>query len=685
MTRIFFHLIILFFFANISYSQLSNNGELDLRFSSEKIYSLNGKLLYYNKQFLVRESKNSLIEILSARAENGGNSPSSYGSYRLKVLNPDSMMVYGLFVKGASSSYRFFLNGQLVYQFGKRSKTEKEYLVDKDNVIIPLSLKKVNDLVFEVTNFTHLDTGFLETIKLGPINQLYNERNKSIAKEFFYFGSFLIIGLFLILIFLFRYEHKYLIMLGISCLLLSFRMIITELNYFTFFSFFINNKLNIASYYLLLYMFFLYFKFILKDSINKKPFLIITSVTIAFLLFLLIFNNPTDFNMILWFTMIMLIGFIYILYLSYQSLKAKNDWGLETLISVSSLFSILSYDLFTNDSPNLLSLNTAEFLLCFVLFNIVIISKKYATTYEVNQEYLENQKKIAFDNENIANEISILNDVLQDMNYELEAKVQERSLELIIKNKQLQVANEKSEQANRSKTIFFSFMTHELRTPINAVLGYSDLLKEDMKEDQETKYIDDVEKIFEAGMHLLEVVNNLLDFAKLESGKMLITAEKFSSESFVNEIKNAIHPLALKNKNEFLIEHNITSPEFHNDRLKMKIVLINLLSNSCKFTKEGQIKLIITETDKRLQFEVIDTGMGMTERQQGNLFKEFSQADGNISKNFGGSGLGLMITKKYCELLMGGISVKSAYGEGTTFKVLIKKEMQSTESDISPL
>ena len=668
-------LLLVIYFVNIFYSQYARQVQLDIASSGSKVISLNEESLSKkNGKYLnvISDSSDTLINMLTDwKSEN-----KQFKHYSVKIKNAEDGVNYAILIKPNSSHVRLYLNNNLL--FDENDLKEKKQF-QNNPIIIPIQLKNENELVYELKS----SADFFYPILFGEINKLYVYSNNKTALEFFYFGAFIIIGFYLSIIFISRKEYKYLIMLGISCFLLSFRMLVTELNYFGLFEQSLNSKLNAASHFLLLYVLFLYFKFILETKIDKKVSIFYTAITGAFLSLLFLSDKHFDFKVVFWFSIILLPAFLYLSYYFYLFTKENKLWGRGIFASLCFFILLSFYDFFAHELNELLGMKSAELLLCFVLYNIIIISIKYAKTHEINKEYLENQKKIAKDNENIGNEISILNDVLQDMNRELEAKVQDRSLELIVKNKQLQVANERSERANRSKTVFFSFMTHELRTPINAVLGYSDLLREDMKEDNETKYIDDVEKIFEAGNHLLEVVNNLLDFAKLEAGKMLVSAEPFSSKAFVEEVKNAIYPIALKNNNKFVIETNIVSAQFHNDRLKMKIVLINLLSNSCKFTKEGEVKLIITETDKRLQFEVIDTGMGMTERQQKNLFKEFSQADGSISKNFGGSGLGLMITKKYCELLMGGISVKSEYGEGTTFKVLIKKEMKSTEASSS--
>ena len=261
---------------------------------------------------------------------------------------------------------------------------------------------------------------------------------------------------------------------------------------------------------------------------------------------------------------------------------------------------------------------------------------------------------------------------LQEANTGLEQKVTERTKELV-------VANEKLGEANRHKSLFLASMSHELRTPLNAIIGYSEMLQEEAEDLGQKDFIPDLQKICGAGKHLLGVINDILDLSKIEAGKMDLYLERFEIAPMIQDVVTTIHPLVEKNANSFQVHCADDLGAMRADLTKVRQILFNLLSNSCKFTEQGTITLGVTREmvggADWVRFRVSDTGIGITPEQIGKLFQAFSQADSSTTRNYGGTGLGLVITKKFCQMMGGDITVESVPGQGSTFIISLPVEV----------
>jgi signal transduction histidine kinase/CheY-like chemotaxis protein len=227
------------------------------------------------------------------------------------------------------------------------------------------------------------------------------------------------------------------------------------------------------------------------------------------------------------------------------------------------------------------------------------------------------------------------------------------------------------EMASAHKSAFLASMSHELRTPLNAIIGYSEMLYETAQDEGQKDFLPDLAKIRDAGRHLLGLINDILDLSKIEAGKMELYLEAVDLEGLVEEVRSIVEPLAAASGNRLEIVCPAALGTFHTDRTKLKQSLLNLLSNASKFTHEGRVSLEVRPADAEISFVVSDTGIGMTEEQQGRLFQAFSQADASTTRQYGGTGLGLAITKHFCEMLGGSITVESRLGQGSTFTVIL--------------
>ena len=241
------------------------------------------------------------------------------------------------------------------------------------------------------------------------------------------------------------------------------------------------------------------------------------------------------------------------------------------------------------------------------------------------------------------------------------------------KNSQLVESQKAAEAANEAKSNFLANMSHELRTPLNAIIGYSEMLMEDA-EDENEDFIPDLDKIHGSGKHLLGLINDILDLSKVESGKMELFLEEIDLSKAMEEIKSTVTPLIQKNSNKLEINYKSETKSITADVTKIRQILLNLLSNASKFTNDGQITVTIEDVDAdRIQFIVSDTGIGMTPEQVEKVFQPFTQADEKTTRKFGGTGLGLTITKMFAEMMGGTIDLQSKKGQGTSFIVTIPK------------
>ena len=236
-------------------------------------------------------------------------------------------------------------------------------------------------------------------------------------------------------------------------------------------------------------------------------------------------------------------------------------------------------------------------------------------------------------------------------------------------------------EAGRQKSRFLASMSHELRTPLNAIIGYSEMLEEEAAELGKPSFSQDLQKIHISGRHLLGLIDNVLDLSKIEAGRMQVFAERQDVAELIRGVVAVAEPLTRKNGNRFLVDADGALGSLDTDVTKVRQVLLNLLSNSAKFTERGTITLGATAAPDgaSVTFFVRDTGIGMTPEQLGRIFEEFSQAEAGTYRNFGGTGLGLAVSRQLAHILGGDISVESAPNTGSTFRFILPREVPTLE------
>ncbi|PYL74671.1 MAG: hypothetical protein DMF27_14015 [Verrucomicrobia bacterium] len=269
---------------------------------------------------------------------------------------------------------------------------------------------------------------------------------------------------------------------------------------------------------------------------------------------------------------------------------------------------------------------------------------------------------------------------------EMLGQIEEHEKEIQEVNEQLVQSEQRARAATQAKSHFLANMSHELRTPLNAIIGYSEMLQEEAQDSGQESFIPDLKKINRSGRHLLDLINDVLDLSKIEAGKMELYLETFDISNLLEDVSTTVQLLVQKNSNVLEVRCPANLGAMRADMTKVRQSLFNLLSNASKFTKNGKITLEAARENSPTKsdwivFRVSDTGIGMTPEQQEHVFEAFSQADASTARDFGGTGLGLTITKTFCRMMGGDVALTSKPGEGTTFIIRLPTEVREPEAE----
>ncbi len=236
------------------------------------------------------------------------------------------------------------------------------------------------------------------------------------------------------------------------------------------------------------------------------------------------------------------------------------------------------------------------------------------------------------------------------------------------------------EIASSHKSQFLANMSHELRTPLNAVIGVTEMLLEDANDLKRDDEIEPLTRVLNAARHLLALINDILDLSKIEAGRMELRLESFVLTPLIDDVVKTIEPLAAKNANGVTVRCGSVIKPMHADQIRVRQALLNLMSNANKFTDHGAITVEAEQREEGgrdwITIAVTDTGIGMTAEQMGKLFQEFSQASSSTASKYGGTGLGLVISRRFCQMMGGDITVDSEPGRGSTFTIRLPRLVQ---------
>ena len=300
-----------------------------------------------------------------------------------------------------------------------------------------------------------------------------------------------------------------------------------------------------------------------------------------------------------------------------------------------------------------------------ILYPLSIIMQNTAYALESAALY----KMISDQNKNLETTVQERTQDLEEQAHELKQEIAYRRLA----EQSLMVAKEEAETAARVKSDFIANISHEFRTPLNAILGYCEILQYESRKIGRQDFQDDLKSIETSGNHLLVLLNDILDLSKIQAGKMDVDLENFKVSDLIDEVMGTIRPLARKNRNTLNVTCQGTVDSMFSDQARLRQVLLNLLSNACKFTEDGGITLKVSGISgsgpDRMVFSVSDTGIGIRPDVLPTLFQEFTQAESSSTRKYGGTGLGLAISRRLCHILGGDISVSSEPGKGSVFTI----------------
>ncbi|XDD52143.1 ATP-binding protein [Leptospira sp. WS92.C1] len=598
-------------------------------------------------------------------------SPFGKATYRLKIKLPESYSEpYSLLWTEILSAFEIFIDNRSVIKIGKVGDSFESMIPDLrpgQGYIGPLQNEIT--IVIWISNFNHQNHGFWQPLYIGNWEKIRSKYSIEILIEVGCFASFCFIGLYHLIAFLFRTQSKEYLFFGLFCILMGIRQLSLENH--SFYIFF--PEVGFDSYIRIIYFIVIanatamcwFIKSLFSNEIPSVFIILITSILTAFVLALFLpVRVFTQFSEAIF----LLITFLPLSFIPFLIKAWKNHKeGAMIILFANVIFTltIINDILFT-----LGYVSTGYFshigIIFFILLEAVVLAKKLAMSIQ-NSEKLTVELELTLE-KNIRAHREILK-LKELQKTSLETQVALRTQELV-------KARNEAESANKVKSQFLAAMSHEIRTPLNGVIGLSEQFKSTPL-DANQEHI--LSLIRSSGDTLLKIINNILDYSKLEAEKIELEIDHFSWKVLVKEIEG-IYSYQIKQKDiDLSIEF---FPDFIDeaagDEHRIKQILSNLVSNAVKFTDSGRIEIRLfsqrlEELEHRIEYKVriIDTGVGIPKEKIDFLFQKFFQLDSSISRKYGGTGLGLAISKKLVELMDGTIQAMRNQEKGSTFEFSI--------------
>jgi len=361
----------------------------------------------------------------------------------------------------------------------------------------------------------------------------------------------------------------------------------------------------------------------------------------------------------------------------YEKLDEKRNKVLVTAIMLTLILALLSLVILNRTTLQPLTNLSRE-----------INNLSFDDGFETHILKVEGNKEVKILTENfnqLSQKLRLVYGELHEANEDLRANSE--NLEDIVEQRtaDLAIARDAAISANQSKSQFLANMSHELRTPLNAIIGYSEMLLEEAAEDNDQDKVTDLKKINSAGQHLLNLIKDILDLSKIEAGRMELEITEFNLPKMIKELTDTATPLFLKNSNKLSVAFNSMVTSMTGDNTKLRQAVLNLLGNAAKFTENGKVHLSVSDVDynnqKYVEINVTDTGIGLTEEQKEKIFDSFSQGDLSTTRKYGGTGLGLTISRRYCQMMGGTLTVNSQVNVGSTFSIRVPVYFGEQNSD----
>ncbi|MFQ3620394.1 MAG: ATP-binding protein, partial [Spirochaetales bacterium] len=589
-------------------------------------------------------------------------SPSLYGkaTYRLRIITNGKEHLFGLRLKRVYSAYRLYINGLSVAENGKISpsmeETEGQLGV---RTLYFTSFSPTIEIFLQVANPYYYRAGILGAPEFGTQKAIERTHIFSVALDVFLLGAIAIMAAYYYILSLTLVKHRYSsLFFAFFCTVVGLRILLISDLRFLYYLFPhlplpFDMRLQGFGIYLLIPSFLSFIYFLFPDRGNKKVIQFIGIASLLYLVATLTLPLRMHGYILTTYYPFFIIGLLYMTYiLLYALVKKDADAGLEgfgfLFILLTSIYDML-VDREVYHGDYILPLG----LLCFIFIQSVILSGRFSRAFLKLATLVQENRKILD---------------------ALETRVEERTTELRKMNEHLIEARTQAEEANQAKSRFLQNMSHEMRTPLNGILGYAELIRDT---DPKTIHRSYAEKIIAESKNLLELINQILDLSKIEAGKLYLESAVFSPKELVQSVYELFIPLAEKKGIKFVCGEAPHLPDYiEGDPVRLRQILVNLVGNALKFTPSGQVELKVEvqeSTGSRviLLFTVKDTGIGISKDFQPVLFERFTQGQEGLARAYGGAGLGTTIAKQLTELMGGSISFKSEEGKGSEFWVSI--------------
>ncbi|WP_018127058.1 hybrid sensor histidine kinase/response regulator [Balneola vulgaris] len=559
--------------------------------------------------------------------------PFGYATYRAKIKIPRNRPTLALQIPDFYLAFSLYLNGKLFHSNGVVGTSKENYKPNYNPRTLTIDNIEGDEIeiVVHTTNFHHRRGGSYKPIFIGDEEVLHRAREQELAYTYILTGTILMGGFFFLGLFLFGTHEKAILYFSLFCIVYSYRIAGTGIYPIHFIMpglpWILGLKLEYLTLYMAVFFFGEYTVNLYPHEASRKIISLLSGISLLFALSAIVLPVFYFTNMLMTFFAIMVVYILYTFLVYVRAAIHKRDGSLFATTSTTIVFFVFFHDLFVYMGylPRSLIINAVGYI-SFFFFQSLVLSYRFSTS--------------------------------------------------------LKRVTAEAQEASRAKSQFLSTMSHEIRTPLNAIIGLSGLLSETKLN---IKQYDFVKTIKMSGENLLSIINNILDYSKIESNEMVIQQTEFELREIIENALEVVAPLNNNPNVELIYDIDEDVPAFIiSDPVKLQQILVNLINNAIKFTEEGEVfvsvnKLEIEDNEEfYLKVNIKDTGIGISEEGKQKLFQSFSQVEEGKSRKYGGTGLGLVISKRLSESMGGSVHVESALGIGTTFTFTIRVEAGSS-------